>query len=187
MAHICVAKLSHWCRQWLVACSAPSHYLNQCWHTVNWTLANEFQWNFIWNSRKCIWNSLCKMAAILSLPECVNSSPPSAAYMRQWTGSALVEIIPVVYSAPNHYLNMLNQCWNIVNLTLRNKLQWNINQNTEVFIHKNTFENVVCKMAAILFRVRWVNEAKPLGPLPDGMLPASRGVVLLRTSRGFYS
>ena len=30
----------HWFRQWLVARSAPSHYLNQCWYIciVNWTL-----------------------------------------------------------------------------------------------------------------------------------------------------
>ena len=26
--------------------SAPSHYLNQCWIIVNWTLANIFQWKF---------------------------------------------------------------------------------------------------------------------------------------------
>ena len=27
--------------------SAPSHYLNQCWVIVNWTLRNKFEWNFI--------------------------------------------------------------------------------------------------------------------------------------------
>ena len=25
----------------------PSHYLNQCWNIVNWTLGNKLQWNFI--------------------------------------------------------------------------------------------------------------------------------------------
>ena len=30
--------------------SAPSHYLNQCWHIVNWTIGNKFQWNFNRNS-----------------------------------------------------------------------------------------------------------------------------------------
>ena len=49
----------HWFRWWLVAWSAPSHYLNQCWHIVNWTLRNKLQWNhnqkFIHCcSRKCI-------------------------------------------------------------------------------------------------------------------------------------
>ena len=30
-----------WLRLWLVAWSAPSHYLNQCWDNVNWTNFNE--------------------------------------------------------------------------------------------------------------------------------------------------
>ena len=34
---------------------------------------------------------------------------------------------------PSHYLN---QCWIIVNWTLRNKLLWNFNQNTKLFIPK---------------------------------------------------
>ena len=35
VSHICVNKLDHhWFRQWLVACSAPNRYLNQCWLSV---------------------------------------------------------------------------------------------------------------------------------------------------------
>ena len=46
VAHICVSESGqHWFRYWLVACSAPSHYLNQCWLIVNWTLWNNVQWN----------------------------------------------------------------------------------------------------------------------------------------------
>ena len=52
----------------------------------------------------------------------------------------------------------LNQCWEIVYWTLRNKLQWNFNQNTKLFIHKNASENTVCKMVAILPTGRWVKE-----------------------------
>ena len=37
-----------------------------------------------------------------------------------------------------------------VNSNLRNKLQWNIKQNSDIFIQENAFENVVCEMAAIL-------------------------------------
>ena len=33
-----------------VTCSAPSHYLNQCWLIVNWTPVNKFQWNLNRNS-----------------------------------------------------------------------------------------------------------------------------------------
>ena len=45
----------------------------------------------------------------------------------------------------------------IVNWTLRNKLQWNWNRNTKFFINEIAFENVVCEMAAILFRGSWIN------------------------------
>ena len=58
----------------------------------------------------------------------------------------------------SHYLN---QCWDIVNWTLRNMLQWNFNQNIKLFIHKNTTENVFSEMAAILSSGRWANSSWP--------------------------
>ena len=58
----------------------------------------------------------------------------------------------VAYMASSHYLN---QCRVIVNLTLRNKRQWNFNQNTNIFIDENASENIVCEIAAILCRERW--------------------------------
>ena len=93
---------------------------------------------------------------MMKCPE-INSSHPNAAYMPQWIGSALVKIMAcsvAAYSAPSHYLN---QCCVIVNWTLRNKLQWNSNQNIKLFIHENAFENIVCDMVAILSWGRWVN------------------------------
>ena len=48
----------------------------------------------------------------------MNSAHPSATYMCQWTGLALA------YSVRSHNLN---QCSLIVNWTLGNKLQWNLN------------------------------------------------------------
>ena len=45
--HICIGELGHhWFRQWCVACSAPSHYLNQCWLIVNWTPGKKFSVKF---------------------------------------------------------------------------------------------------------------------------------------------
>ena len=52
----------------------------------------------------------------------------------------------LIETAPSHYLN---QYWNMVNGTLRNKLQWNINRNSYIFIQENALENVVCEMASI--------------------------------------
>ena len=56
---------------------------------------------------------------------------------RQWLGA---------WSAPSHYLN---QWWNIFNWTSSNKLRWNFNQNSYIFVEENAFENVVWKMASI--------------------------------------
>ena len=53
------------------ACSAPSHYLNQQWVNVNWTLRNKFQWSFNQNIKIFIYKNsneiiVCKIVAILS-------------------------------------------------------------------------------------------------------------------------
>ena len=42
--------------------------------------------------------------------------------------------------------------WNIVNWTLGNKGQWNLNRNSCIFIQENAFKNGVRKKAAILSR-----------------------------------
>ena len=63
-----------------------------------------------------------------------------------WNLTNILNPLPA-YLAPSHYLN---QCWVIVNWTLRNKLQWNFNRNYNIFIQENAFENFVCEMAAIL-------------------------------------
>ena len=76
--------IQHCFRQWLVAWPAPSHYLNQCWDVVNWTLRNKLQWNFHRNSylfiqENAFENVVWKMTAIFSRPQCVNSLWPSNA------------------------------------------------------------------------------------------------------------
>ena len=60
----------------------------------------------------------------------------------------------LAWTAPSHYLN---QCWNIFNLTLRNKLQWNFTWNSNIFIHENILENVVCVISSILSQPQCVN------------------------------
>ena len=83
----------------------------------------------------------------------VNSLRPSDAYMRQWTNQHWFRYWLVAWSAPSHYQN---QCWNIVNKTLRNKLQWIFSRSSNIFIHEHAFESVVCEKAAILSRPQWV-------------------------------
>ena len=80
---------------------------------------------------------------------CVNSSPPSAAYMLRWTGSALVQVmVACCCLAPSHYLN---QCWLIVNCTLLEQTSVKFEWKYKTFIQDNAFGKV-CKMVAILSR-----------------------------------
>ena len=59
-----------------------------------------------------------------------NLSPPSAADMRQWIGSALVQIMAFrLFGA---------------------KLETNSNKNTKLYIHENAPANIVCEIEAIL-------------------------------------
>ena len=91
------------------------------------------------------------VALILSSdPLMPNSFRPSDAKMRRfrwWLGA---------WSTPTQYLN---QCWNVVNWTPRNKLQWNFHWNSHIFIQENALENVVCEVASILSRPQCVNYA----------------------------
>ena len=45
----------------------------------------------------------------------------------------------------------MNQCWYIVNWTRRNKLQWNFNRNSKIFIQEIALVSVVCELASIFF------------------------------------
>ena len=82
----------------------------------------------------------------------VNSSPPSAAYMCQWIGAALFQIMACRLIGAKPLSKPMLGYW-----TLRNKPQWNFNQNTKLFIHKNAFEITIWELAAMLSRGRWVN------------------------------
>ena len=123
------------------------HYYNSfCFNigvlpTFEWR-HHSFEWISIW-----MINMSLQQGRAIALHICVSESDQH--WFRYWL---------VTYLVSNHYLN---QCWVIVNWTLRNKLQWNFNQNTNLFIHKNIAENIVCEMAAILSMGTWVNSLRP--------------------------
>ena len=84
----------------------------------------------------------------------INSFTPSAAYMRQWTGSALAQIMACrLFGAKPLSKPVLGYCQ-------LQKLQWVSIQDSKLFLHENASENIVCKIAAILSRGRWVKDAK---------------------------
>ena len=77
-----------------------------------------------------------------------NSSHPGAVYMCKYIYKSALGQIMACHLLPGHYLN---HCWNIANWTLRKILQWNLNQNTKLFIHDNAFK---------MWSVKW----RPFGP-----------------------
>ena len=89
----------------------------------------------------------------------VNSSPPLVPHICiSESGQHWFRWWLVAYWAPNHYLN---QWWVIVNWTLRNKLQWNFNQNT-----KFSFLKMHLKISsAISSRGRWVSSHNTIAPI----------------------
>ena len=66
-------------------------------------------------------------------------------------------------------IKSMNQCWliinwtitNIINWTLTNKFQWYFIHNTNYLYHCNALENVIGKMAIIIFRFQCVNSSWP--------------------------
>ena len=84
-----------------------------------------------------------------------------------WTPYAIIDLCrhrfrsfrhaPTHEPFPYSQSHNLNRWWNIVDWTLRNKLQWNFNRNSFIFIQENACRNVVWKIVAILFRSQRVN------------------------------
>ena len=66
--------------QWLVAYSAPSHYLNKFWFVVNWTLRNKLRWNFNQYAKfvftKCTWIYRPRNVGLAKLIDTVCSDIP---------------------------------------------------------------------------------------------------------------
>ena len=131
-----------WC------CQAANHYLSPCWPIS--MLPYGITRSQCVNIALCIW-----VITVVALTHWVRVTHVCVSRLTI-TGSENG------WTAPSHYLN---QCWIIANWTLRNKFQWNFNRNSNIFIHENAIESVVCEMAFILSRPQWVNEIKRILPI----------------------
>ena len=69
--------------------------------------------------------------------------------------------------APSHYLT---QCWDIVNLTLRNKLHWNLNKNSNIFIQENALKLSSVKRRPFCLGLNVLNECPSLQHLDKTLL-----------------
>ena len=135
-ARVQLTIIHHWFKYWLGVYQAISHYLNQWWLVY-----------------RHIYASLGLNELIISIS--VGEAKPSNTGL---DNACKLTIIGSGNGLPSHYLN---QCWNIVNRTLGNKLQWNFNRNSYIFIQHDGSENVVWKMVAILCRPQCVNSLRP--------------------------
>ena len=108
----------HWFRYWLGACSAPSHYLNQCCNIVNKTLRNIFQWKFLVKEMH-LKTSSAKWRPFLSRPQCVTSNRTSCAetppYVISWRwqndGPLIIYLLQPSWHAVVNILAAL--CWQV--------------------------------------------------------------------------
>ena len=88
--HICVSEsVHHWSRYWLGFYAVRGRYLNQWWliiclfYATPWIPMNKLRRNLKQNLNISIqwnafWNIFCKIAAILSRPQCDNNCIPDA-------------------------------------------------------------------------------------------------------------
>ena len=103
------------------------------WHMIK-TCRLGFNQHFIlWERRRacCLFRKKRKHAFVCVCVWVVCGWGVGAVIMKQQSN--------IQWPAQSHFLN---QCWNIVNLTLSNKIQWNIKQNSHNFAQINAFEEV---------------------------------------------
>ena len=141
--------------QVMVSClMASSHYLNQYWIFMAFYGAHLEP-----ISQKVPLISICNM----SLKNMVVTLPPHlprADKLIHWGRVTHICISRLAIIGSNNGLMpdrhqaiiwiYLNQCWNVVNWTLGNEFEWNLNWNIYIFIQEHAFENVFWKMASIL-------------------------------------
>ena len=82
---------------------------------------------------------------------CYSTHRGRVTHMRQWTRPSVVQIMACCLLGAIIWTNddslWIGLLW----------IQWNFNQNTKILIQENEFENVACKIAAILSRSLYVN------------------------------
>ena len=94
----------------------PSHYLNQCWNIVNWTIRNKLQWILIeihtlsfkklpLKLASAKWRPFCLGLNVLMGPYCVLANIDQVtAWLHQWNENViLTEFLSLVASCVFHH------------------------------------------------------------------------------------
>ena len=120
------------------------------------TLQN-YEFDIFENKFYRIWKIFFKIMNVIHMLLCNCIAPTSGVTvsLTHWVRvtHTCVSTLTIIGSdnglSPGWWSHYLNLWWNFVNWTPRNKLQSNFNQNSNIFIEQNAFENVVWKMMAI--------------------------------------
>ena len=117
---------------WLRACITASEFWKKpkltCWCGMLWLLVHTVKKNDPGSQFR------------------VNSSPPSAAYMRRWTGSALVQIMACRLDGAKPLSEpMLTYC----ELDPKEHISMKFYFESNIFIEENSCEHVVCEMMQV--------------------------------------
>ena len=111
----------------------------------------------------------------MSLIHAVYSSPPSAAYIHQWTGSALLQVMAChLFGTKPLPEPMTTYC----QLDLKEQTSVKLESKYKSFIHENVFENFVCEMA-ILYWGRWVNQFEVIIGAGNNLKPNRQQTITL--------
>ena len=68
--------------------------------------------------------------------------------------------------------------------TLRNKLQWKFNRNSNIFIQEDAFENVVCKIRPFCFGLNVLIAVMELATVAPQLWPVSVLISIVDLSLG---
>ena len=142
MVQITISHNCFW--QWFVAKQVTSHYLKQ-WH----------------NSLTHVSPGLDELRFLIHLdPEPCNVNPLSSGDVYMLAKWAIIASETGLILVQHPAIITIDNSSSIK--TFRTKLQWRWNQNTNHFSQGDAFENDICKMVAILFRLPWVTTREML-------------------------
>ena len=144
MGHVCLVRDLTKLTFYTVLSTCSMLYSTTLWRDLQYIQRNLNERPPLWGVLNVMWSLWC--GKINMICWCVSGEtflvsakdptkryflthPPSTAYMFQWTGSALVQVI----------------AWFIVNWTAGNNFQWSSNRNSIIFIQENASEIVVWK------------------------------------------
>ena len=152
-------ELCHHCfRSWLVACSAPSHHLNQCWYIDIWTPGNIFQWNSYKNTILNHWGRVMYICVgKLTIIASDNDLSPGRRQAIIWTNTGILLIGPL----GTNFNEILIEIQTFSLMKIRLKMlsakccPFRLGLNVLILIQENAFANVISVSLSMMIPALW--------------------------------